>query len=175
MAGIHTVTALFNQLNDMITKFRLHDLGNFLRILQAECYIRIGRIHHTASHKSTLTTFDGRSFILRIQTRQCREVNFPFCHTVCVVTQFLLHIFNFRDRNLRLQRDNLHFHLCRDIRNAILRKVFEVTAYFRRSHLDLSHQFLLHLLHCQPVTRIITQSFANLCRSLIEVFLHFFF
>ena len=175
MTCIDAVATLFNQLDNVITEFRLYNLGYFLRILQAECHIRIRRVHHTTSHESAFATFDGRCFVFGIQTSQRREVDFPFRHTVGIVTQPFLHIFNFRNRNFRLQSDNLHLHLRRDVRDTVLRKVFEVTAYFCRSHLDFPNQFLLHLLHRQSVTCIVAQCLTNLCRGFIEVFFHLFF
>ena len=157
----------------MITKFRFYDLRNFLRILKTECYIGISRIQHTTSHKIKFTTFDSRSLIFGIQTCQCRKINFTLCHTVCIITQTSLYIFNFSNRNFRLQCNNLHLYLSRNIRDTVLRKILEIAAYFCRSYLDISYQFLLHLLYCQSVTGIFAQRFTNLSSSLIEVFLHF--
>ena len=173
MAGINTVTTLLNQLDNMETKFRFYNFGNFLRVLQAECHIRISGVHHTTSHKSTFTTFNGRGLIFRIQTGQCREVDFSFCHTIRIITQCPLYILDFRNGYFGLQSNNLHFHLCRNVRDTILWKIFEVTAYFCRSHFDISCQFLLHLLNRQSVTCIITQSFTNLGGCFIEILLHF--
>ena len=136
VTGIDTVTTLLNQLDNMITEFRLNNLGDFLRILQTECHIRIRRVHHTTSHESAFAAFYGRCLILGIQTGQRWEVDFSFCHTIRIVAQPFLHIFDFCNRNFRLQRDNLHFYLRRNVRDTILRKVFEVTAYFCRSYFD---------------------------------------
>ena len=172
VACFNTVTALLYQLNDMETIFRLYNLGNLAGVLQVESYIGISGVQHTASRKLYFTATHGRATVLGVQTSQHGKA-FALIDTVGILTQTPLYIFYFLQRNLGLLSDNLHLHLGRDIRNAVLRQILEVTAHLSRSYLNLTHQFLLHLLNLQSFTGILAQRFTNLAGSLVEVFLHF--
>ena len=162
MTSIHTVTTFFNQLNNVITIFRLYNLGNFLRILQTESNRCISRVHHTFTHKIGFTAPHSRATVFRVHTSQSRKFSFSLIHTIRILTQPTFYIFYFSNRNFGLQSNYLHLHLSWYIRNTILWQIFKVTAHFRRSHFDITYEFLLHLLHSKSFTRILTQSFTYL-------------
>ena len=56
MAAVDTVATLFDQLNDMITIFSLHDLRNLFRVLQVESYICKFRQQACLTQKSQFST-----------------------------------------------------------------------------------------------------------------------
>ena len=173
MAGIDTVTTFFNQLDNMETEFRLHNLGHLVRVLQIERHIRIFGHQFGSAHKAKLTATTARSFIFRIQTRQSGESDLAGSDTFRIVAQSLLHPLNLLLWDLRLHGNDLHFHLGRDERNTVLRKILEITTNLGRSDLDIPHNLLLHLLHRFSVTYILAEHLAYLRRSLIIIFLHF--
>ena len=59
MTALDLVTSLINQLDDVITELRLHNLGNLLWVSQVECHIGKCRIQHTTSDIIHLTTHSG--------------------------------------------------------------------------------------------------------------------
>ena len=173
MAYFDTVTTFFHQLDNMEAIFRLYNLGNLIGVLQVESHIGKCRIQITASCKWHFTTIDSRTTVVGVQTCQHREA-FSLIHTIRIFAQTTFYIFNFLQRNFRLLCDDLHLYLGRDIRNTVLRQILEVAAHLCRSDFNLSYQFLLHSLHFQSFTGILTQGFTNLTGCLIEVFLHLF-
>ena len=159
----------------METIFRLHNLRYLFRILQTKSDSSISRIHHSLTHKIGLTPSHGRTTVFRIHTGQSREFRFALIHAIGILTQPSLHIFYFSNRNFRLQSNNLYLYLCRNIRDTILRKIFEITTYFGRSYFNISHKFLLHLLYGKSLARIFTKSFTYLRRSFVLLFKKVFF
>src|SRR5699024_3583100 len=141
MTGVDTVATFFDQLDDMETILRLYDFRDLLGILQVESDIGVFGNHLPVTHKTGFTTFDSRAAIFGIQQGKGREITFTLIDTVGVFTQASFYIFNFGNRYFRLLRNNLYFYLGGDVRNTVLGKLLKVTAYFRRSHFDLTYQF----------------------------------
>ena len=172
MTGIDSVTTLFNQLNDMETEFRFHNLRNLVRILKIESHIRILRHQLSTSHESEFPTTTTGTFIFRIQTGQRRESDFALGYLFRIVTQSLLYTFYFFLRNLRFKSHNLHLNLSRNIRNTVLWKILEITANIGRYNLNVTDDFLLHLSHRLLVTDILANHLTDLRRSLVVVLFH---
>ena len=173
MAGINTVTAFFNQLDNVKTKLSFYNLWNLIRILQVKSDIGIFGHQFSFAHKAKLTAPTRRSGIFRIKTGICGKWHFTGINTICIVTQSFLHTLYFFQRNFRFQCHNLHLHLSGNKRNTVLRQILKITAHFGRSYLNLPHNMLLHFLHSQAIADILTKHFAYLGRSLIIILFQF--
>ena len=173
MATLDLVSTFVNQLNDMESELRFHNLGNLVRIGQVKGYISKGRIEHTSSHIIHLTTLSGRAWILRIESCQSSKRCLPFCHTICITAQFILHAVNLFLFNTRCLCQDLHLHLRRNERNTIFRQIIEIPSYIRRRHIDILHQLSLHLIDHQSVAEGLTHLLSHLRDALLTVFLQF--
>ncbi len=155
----------------METIFGLYNLRNFAGVLQVESHIGVSGVQHTTSRKLNLATTHSRATVFGVHTSQHGET-FALIDTIGIFTQASLYFLYLLQRDFRLLSDNLHLYLGRDIGDAVLRQILEVTAYLSRGYLNLAHQFLLHLLNLQSLTGILAQRFTNLAGGLIEIFLH---
>ena len=174
MTHFNTVAPLLHQLDNVETELRLYNLRYFIGVLQIERHVCESRVQISASRKRHFAAVDSRSAVFRIHTRQRGKAGFALRNTIGKVAQTFLYVLYFFQRNFRLLSDYLYLYLGRNIRNTVLRKVFEVTAHLGRRYLDFTDQFLLHFLYFQTLTRIVTQGFTNLAGGLIEILLHFF-
>ena len=59
MAHLDTVASLVDELDDMETELRLHNLGNLLGVGEVECHIGEGWVEHTATYIVELTATTG--------------------------------------------------------------------------------------------------------------------
>ena len=173
MTTLDLVTALVDELDDMITELRLHNLGNLLRVGQVECHVGKRWVQHTSTDIIHLSTHAGRTRVFTIQTSQGCESGLTLVHTVGEVTQLVLDTVDFLHRNTRLHGKNLHLHLGWHERNAVGRQVVEILAHLGRRNLDILHQFLLHLLDELLVLEVVVHLLAHLGNALLAVFLQF--
>ena len=86
MAHVHLVTALLNQLDDMETKLRLHNLRDLFRIGEVKSYRGKGGIERTTACETYLTTTTRCSRVFRVESGQRRERSLTFIDTVCILT-----------------------------------------------------------------------------------------
>ena len=171
MTAIDHVATLLNQLDDMETIFRFHNLRHRLRVCQTEGNIR--KLWHirASTCKAQLTTLLCRCLIFRIQQRQGRELRTAVVDSLCITTQFILHPLDLLYRNARLTGDDLALHLRRDERDTVLWQVLEVTAHLGRSHLDVLHQTQLHLPHQLLISVRVEHLFTYLRQALAHILL----
>ena len=171
MTHLNLVTALVDELDDMIAEFRLYNLGNLLGVGQVESHIGKSGIQHTSTDIVHLATHTGRAGIFRIQTSQCREGCLALVDTVGVFAQLVLDTIDFLHRDPWLLGKNLHLYLCWYKRNTVGRKIVEITTNLSWRNLNILHEFLLHFLNQLTVLEVIVHLLTHLGDTLLAVLL----
>ena len=147
MADFDLVASAVDQLNDVIAKFRLHNLGDFIRVGKVECYCGKRRVQQASSCIIELAAQPRRPRVFRIKSRQGRKRDAAAVDTVCIIPQFVFHPVYFLNWDFRCIGDDGHFHLRRYKRDAVLWQVLEEAAYFGGRDIDVCHQPFAHSLH----------------------------
>ena len=156
MAHIHLLTAFLDELDDMETELRLHNLRYLLRVGEVEGHRREGGIKGTTSHQTEFTATTGRTWIFGVETCQCLERCLTLVHSVGVVTELVFHTVQFLRFDTWGLLDDLHLHLCRYEGDTVLWHVPEITTYLGRCHGDILNEFPFHLLYHLTVFHLVT-------------------
>ena len=162
MAHVHLLTTFLNQLDDMETELRLHNLRDLLRVGKVESNRSKGRIEGTTTYQSQLTATTGCSRVFGIETCQGLERSLTFVHTIGIVTQLVFHTVQLLCLDTWCHLDDLHLYLHRHKGDAVLWHIPEITAHLRGRHRDILHELTFHTLHHLTVFHLVTQFVTDL-------------
>ena len=174
MAHIDLIATLLDELDDMEAELRLHNLRYLLGVGEVKGHRSEGRIEHTTTGETQLTTSTGSTRIFRIETGQRRERGIATIHTIGIFTELILHTVQLLDRDLWRHLNDLHLHLRGDKRQTVFRQILVITAYISRGDGDILNEFTLHPLHHLTVFQVLTQVTADLRQGLMTILLETF-
>ena len=91
MTDVDLVAALVDELYDVETIFRLHDLRDLLRVSEVESHVGEGRVEHAAACVAELTALTCRAGILTVETCERGERCLAAGHALGIFAQVFLH------------------------------------------------------------------------------------
>ena len=171
VAHFYLVAALVYQLDDMVAKLRLHNLGHTLGVAQAEGDIGKSRVEGCSWGIVQFAAAPRRTWVFRIHARQRLERSLALVDAVSIFAQLFLDAVDFLLFDAGLLGDNLHLNLGRYEGQTVLRHILKVVAHLGRGDGNVLDQFLLHALYHLALAIRLAQVGTYLAEALLLILL----